>query len=86
MTINENKYQFLATSDEARAIIPEKYAEHQRYINITDPATGLETKAYGIEICNVPIGDPQFVASHLQTKFQQKCSAITKNFRCTLFC
>ena len=39
----------------------------------------LETKAYGIEICNVPIGDPPFVASHLQTKFQQKCSAIIKS-------
>ena len=79
LTINENKYQFLATSGEARAIIPEKYAEHQPYINITDPTTGFGTKAYGIEICNVPIGDPQFVASQLQTKFQQKCSAIIKS-------
>ncbi len=78
LTINEGKYQFLATADEARAMIPEKYAEHQPYTNITDPATWLETKAYGIEICNVPIGDPQFVASHLQAKFQQKCSAIKK--------
>jgi hypothetical protein len=41
--------------------------------------TGLETKAYGIEVCNVPIGDPQFVASRLQAKFQQKCSAIKKS-------
>jgi hypothetical protein len=79
LTINENKSQFLATSGEARAIILAKYAEHQPYINITDPTTGLETKAYGIEICNVLIGDPQFVASHLQTKFKQKCSAIIKS-------
>jgi hypothetical protein len=44
LTINEGKYQFLASSNEARAIILENYAEHQPYINITDPATGLETK------------------------------------------
>ena len=67
-------------------MIPEKYAERQPYTNITDPATGLETKAYGLEICNVPIGDPQFVANHLQAKFQKKCSAIKKKFRRTHFC
>ena len=60
-------------------MIPDIYAERQPYTNITDPATGLETKAYGIEICNVTIGDPQFVASHMQTKFQHKCSAIIKS-------
>ena len=79
LTINEDKYQFLATSDEARARIPERYAKYQPCINITDPVTGLETKAYGIEVCNVPIGDPQFVAGRLQTKFEQKCSAIKKS-------
>jgi hypothetical protein len=50
LTINENKYHFLGTSGEARAIIPEKYAEHQPYTIITDPTTRLETKAYGIKI------------------------------------
>jgi hypothetical protein len=79
LTINDNKYQFLATSEEARALIPEQYARYQPFINITDPVTGLETKAYGIEVCNIPIGDPQFVASRLQVKFQQKCSAIKKS-------
>ena len=67
-------------------MIPEKYARYQPCINITDPLTGIETKAYGIEVCNVPIGDPQFVASRLQAKFEQKCSAIKKKFRRTLFC
>jgi hypothetical protein len=79
LTINHNKHQFLATSDEARAMIPEKYATYQPCINITDPVTGLEIKAYGIEICNVPIGDTQFVASCLQDRLQQKCSAIKKS-------
>jgi len=60
-------------------MIPERHTRYQPHINITDPATGLETKAYGIEVCNVPIGDPQFVASRLQAKFQQKCSAIKKS-------
>ena len=32
-----------------------------------------------MEVCNVPIGDTQFVASRLQAKFQQKCSAIKKS-------
>ena len=60
-------------------MIPEKYARYQPCINTTDPVTGLEIKAYGIEVCNVPIGDTQFVASRLQAKFQQKCSAIKKS-------
>ena len=45
LTINDDKYQFLATSEEARAMIPVQYARYQPYINITDPVTGLETKA-----------------------------------------
>ena len=57
-------------------MIPDEYSGYQQYINITDPETGQESKAYGMEVCNVPIGDTQFVASRLQAKFQQKCSAI----------
>jgi hypothetical protein len=85
LTISEGEYQFLATSDEARAMIPGKYTKHQPYMNITDPATRLETKAHGIKICSVQIGDPQFVANHLQAKIQQKLSAVEK-IRRTLFC
>jgi hypothetical protein len=79
LTINEDKYQLLATSDEAREMIPGEYASRQSFIVTIDPVKEHETKAYSIEICNVPIGDAPFVASCLQTKFQQKCNEIKKS-------
>ncbi len=36
-------------------MIPEQDTKHQPHTNIIDPVAELEAKAYGFEICIVPI-------------------------------